>query len=264
MIRREFVQKVVFWSVICVLFIKDFFPSLQITHKILDNHTEPGLSENSLLYLCTSALLKALKTNLFYPKKSNCSSLQKCKSPLENFPMVATLVLTIAPCFRSALIKITPRTCMINASTMIISQSFVLKWNFATSKGRFLEPMMSMVPMSDRLPTLPMVTTLPIGSRLPNIGFSAPAPCPLSIFLSRMYADSAPFFSISFNSCAPLVSRNEIELYRLNFVRCTYYYCTVNLLFIIHTSIRELVYNTSTFANDCSDLLIGSKQFDVE
>ena len=135
------------------------------------------------------------------------AEMPKCRSPLQNFHMVSTLVLTIAPCFRIAPIKITPRTCMINVSTVIISQSFVLKWNFATSKGRFLDPMMSLVPMSDRLPTLPMVTRLPMGSRLPNIGFSAPTPCSLSIFLSRMDADSAPFFSISFNSCAPLVSR---------------------------------------------------------
>ena len=38
MIRREGIQKVVFWLVICVLFIKDFFLSLQSIHKILDNH----------------------------------------------------------------------------------------------------------------------------------------------------------------------------------------------------------------------------------
>ena len=132
------------------------------------------------------------------------------------------LVLTIAPCFRIVLIKITPRTCMINASTMMISQSFVLKWNFATSKGRFLDLMMSWLPMSDWLLMAAVLTVLPIGSRLPNIGFSAPTPCSFSIFLSRMDADSAPFLSITFNSCAPLVSKNEIELYRLNFVRCTY------------------------------------------
>ena len=126
------------------------------------------------------------------------------------------LVLTIAPCFRILLLKITPRTCMINASTMMISQSFVLKWNFATSKGCFLVPMMSLVPMLD---WSLMVAVLPMGSRLPNIGFSAPTPCSFNIFLSRMDTKSAPFFSITFNSCAPLVSKNEIELYRLNFVR---------------------------------------------
>ena len=64
MITRKWVQKVVFRSVICVLFIKDFFPNLQ-SYKILDNHAEPGPSENYLLDFFTSESLKALKINLF-------------------------------------------------------------------------------------------------------------------------------------------------------------------------------------------------------
>ena len=47
--------------------------------------------ENSLLYFCTSALLKSLKLNLLYSKKSRWSSFQKCKSLLDNSHMVLTL-----------------------------------------------------------------------------------------------------------------------------------------------------------------------------
>ena len=106
--------------------------------------------------------------------------------------MVSTLILAIAPCFRIVVIKITPRAWMINGSTLTISQSFVLKWNFATSKGCFLRP----------------ITVFSMGGNwLLNIGFRAPTPCSFSIFLSRMDAKSAPFFAISINSCAPLVSK---------------------------------------------------------
>ena len=120
------------------------------------------------------------------------AEMQKCQIPLQNFHMVSTLILAIAPCFRIVVIKITPRTCMINGSTLIISQSFVLKWNFATSKGCFLRP----------------ITVFSMGGNwLLNIGFRAPTPCSFSIFLSRMDAESAPFFAISINSCAPLVSK---------------------------------------------------------
>ena len=176
MIRREWVQKVVFWFVICILFIKDIFPSLQ-SHKILDNHSARP-SENSLLDFCTSELLKALKSNSFYPMQKQSKSLQKCRSPLQKFHMVSTLVLTIAPCSPIVLIKITPWTCMTNISTLIISLSIVLKWNFTTSKGRFL--ILPMVPMSERLSMVAGLTVLPIWSRLPTIGFSAIRPCPLS------------------------------------------------------------------------------------
>ena len=57
-----------------------------------------GPFENSLAVFCTSALLEALKINLFYSKKKQMvklSEVQKCKSPLENFHMVSTLV--VAP-----------------------------------------------------------------------------------------------------------------------------------------------------------------------
>ena len=37
-------------------------------------------------------IFKALKTNLLYPKKRRWSSFQNCKSPIENFHMLSTLV----------------------------------------------------------------------------------------------------------------------------------------------------------------------------
>ena len=42
-----------------------------------------GPSENCLADFCTSVLVKALKINLLYPKKSRRSKMLKCKSPLK-------------------------------------------------------------------------------------------------------------------------------------------------------------------------------------
>ena len=47
--------------------------------------------EKYLADFCTSALLKDLKINLLYSKKSICSNFQRSKSPLENFHIVSTL-----------------------------------------------------------------------------------------------------------------------------------------------------------------------------
>ena len=152
--------------------------------------------------------------------------MQKCQIPLQNFHMVSTLILAIAPCFRIVVIKITPRTCMINGSTLTISQSFVLKWNFETSKGCFLRP----------------ITVFSMGGNwLLNIGFRAPTPCSFSIFLSRMDAESAPFFAISINSCAPLVSKKwniivqvklcQMYLFTYQLTQNITWYCAANLLF---------------------------------
>ena len=83
-------------------------------------------------------------------------------------------------------ISVAPWTCMTNASAVIVSSSLVLKWNFATSKGSFLDPMARLIieAMLQMIPRLPMepwmtmkpwatmvagLTKLPMVTRLPNI-----------------------------------------------------------------------------------------------
>ena len=143
---------------------------------------------------------------------------------------------------------------MINGSTLTIGQSFVLKWNFATSKGCFLRP----------------ITVFSMGGNwLLIIGFSAPTPCSFTIFLSRMDAESAPFFSISINSCAPLVSKkwNRIVQAKL----CHMYlftYLPINPRYNMILYIKFIVFNTSIIPQPLQRIVLtfwlGQKQFDVK
>jgi len=81
-------------AVFCTLKIR-ILQFLMASWTFLDRYVKTAKYSYSVADFCASVLQKALKINLLYPKKEQTvkiSEVQKCKSPIESFQRVSTLL----------------------------------------------------------------------------------------------------------------------------------------------------------------------------